>query len=434
MAPTRHENSLSYAQLLDAKDPLRTYRNHFHFPKPQGKDMIYFCGNSLGLQPKSVQALVQQELEDWANLGVEGHVKARNPWVTYHKLMTPALAALTGGYPHEVIAMNSLTANLHLMLNVFYRPGKKRFKIITEAGSFPSDIYALESQVRWHGLDPASCIIEVAPRTEEYLVRQEDLLEAIALHGSELCLVLIGGVHYYTGQAFDMKSITAAAHKAGAFAGFDLAHAIGNIPLSLHVWEVDFAIWCSYKYLNSGPGGVGGLFIHEHHGNNLKLPRLSGWWAQREEDRFLMPREFHPAMGAEGFQLSNAPVLSMAAHKASLDIFREAGMDAIVKKSRMLTGYLEYLITSCQLEGEGWETGTYRIKIITPEAPEARGAQLSVLVLNDGKKLFDLLTAEGFIVDWRSPAVIRLSPVPLYNTFEDVFKLSRILAAVCHHL
>jgi kynureninase len=431
----KFENSLEYARKLDAADPLKEYRDQFFIPQSEKGKVVYLCGNSLGLQPKSVSSFVRQELSDWATLGVEGHVKARNPWVTYHKMFSKPLAALTGAYPHEVVAMNSLTTNLHLMLSVFYRPDKTRFKIITEAGSFSSDIYALESQVKLHGLDPAQCIIEVAPRTEEYLIREEDILKAIATHGSQLCLVLIGGVNYYTGQAFDMKAITRAAHRAGAFAAFDLAHAIGNIALNLHLWEVDFAVWCSYKYLNSGPGGVGGLFIHEKHGRNKKFPRLAGWWANEEDSRFLMHREFMPAAGAEGFQLSNVPVLSMAAHKASLDIFESAGIKNIINKGRALTSYLEYLIkTHCHATTFETYNARYDISSITPENAEARGSQLSLYIAANGEKLYDRLMRDGFIVDWRSPSVIRITPVPLYNTFEEVYCLAKLLAGICCHI
>jgi kynureninase len=431
----KFHNSPEYAGMLDKADPLKEYRDHFHIPRLNGKEAIYLCGNSLGLQPKTVQNIVQQELQDWASMAVEGHVKARNPWVSYHKMFRAPLAALAGAYPHEVVAMNSLTANLHAMLSIFYRPGKGRFKIITEAGSFSSDLYALRSQVQLHGLDPDECIIEVGARTEEYLLHEEDILKTIHAHGPELSLVFLGGVNYYTGQAFDMKNIARAAHKAGAFVGFDLAHAIGNIPLNLHIWEVDFAVWCSYKYLNSGPGGVGGLYIHENYGRNKKLPRLAGWWGNREEDRFLMGKNFNPADGAEGFQLSNAPVLSMAAHKAALDIFDQAGIKNIVKKGRQLTSFLEYLITSqCTVTSGEEEDAFYEIKIITPSSEEARGSQLSILIMNNGKQLFESLLKEGFIVDWRSPSVIRVSPVPLYNTFEEVYKFSRLLAETCCHV
>lgn len=430
------ENNLKFAQSLDAADPLKNFHNQFHIPIINGKPSVYFCGNSLGLQPKETVSFIKQELDDWATLGVAGHVKARNPWVDYHKNLSSGLAMLTGAYPHEVVAMNSLTTNLHLMLSVFYRPGKNRYKIITEAGSFSSDIYALESQVKLHGLDPAQCIIEVAPRTEEYLIRQEDILKAIEVHGKELCLVLIGGVNYYTGQAFNMKTISEAAHKAGAFAGFDLAHAIGNITLNMHLWGADFAVWCSYKYLNSGPGGVGGLFIHEKHGKNKKIPRLAGWWGNEEKTKFLMQREFLPAEGAYGFQLSNAPVLSMAAQRASLNIFEQAGIKKIVNKGKQLTAYLEYLLsTECQDTSNSEESDKlYEIKIITPSKEDERGSQLSIHVSKKGQELYEALMKEGFIIDWRSPSVIRVTPVPLYNTYEEVFRFGKYMKEVCNYL
>ena len=430
----KFENSLEFAVSLDKSDPLRQYRDHFHLPEVSGKKGTYFCGNSLGLQPKSVLQYIQQELNDWASLGVEGHIEAKNPWVTYHKMFSHSLASLVGALPHEVVAMNTLTTNLHLMLSAFYRPSKTRFKIITEAGSFSSDIYALESQVLLKGLDPETTIIEVKPRTEEFIIHGEDILKAIDDCGDQLSLVLIGGVNYYTGQAFDMKTIAEAAHKAGAFVGFDLAHAIGNISLNLHLWEVDFAVWCTYKYLNSGPGGVGGLYIHEKFGKNPAFPRLTGWWAHREADRFQMPREFVPESGANGFQLSNAPVLSMAALRASMDIFDKAGIKNIIQKSQTLTAYLEYLIVNqCNIV-KPYKKNTYSIKIITPGEPGRRGAQLSVLILDNGRTLFEKLIRERYIVDWRSPDVIRVAPVPLYNTFQEVYHFAKLLSETCCHI
>jgi kynureninase len=426
------QNSLSFAQQLDAVDPLKNFRERFFIPKVNGKDSIYLCGNSLGLQPKSSSQLIEQELKDWAELGVEGHVHAKNPWLTYHKLLTKAAARIVGAKPIETVIANSLTANLHLMMVSFYHPTKQKFKIITEAGAFSSDMYALESQVRFHGLDPEKTIIELKPREKEYNLRHEDILASIEKNKKELALVMIGGVNYYTGQAFDINQITKAAHKAGAIAGFDLAHAAGNIELKLNAWKVDFAVWCTYKYLNSGPGGVGGLFVNEKYAVAKDIPRFAGWWGHNEKERFLMKKGFKPVAGAEGWQLSNAPVLSMASLKASLDLFQEAGMNAIVKKSKSLTGFLEHLIcTECRVRKT--EKVQHKIKIITPHKPEERGAQLSILIRKNGQALFKNLKDEGFIVDWRSPNVIRVAPVPLYNTFEEVYKFSLVLSKTCCH-
>jgi kynureninase len=429
---TIFQNSLSFAKQLDAADPLKNYRERFNIPRIDGKDAIYLCGNSLGLQPKTAKELVEQELNDWASMAVEGHLHAKNPWLTYHKLLTKSAAGIIGAKPIEVVIANSLTTNLHLMMVSFYRPTKQRFKIITETGAFSSDMYALESQVRYHGMDPEKTIIELKPREKEYTLRPEDIIECIKDHQKELALVMIGGVNYYTGQAFDIKKITSAAHKAGAIAGFDLAHAAGNIELKLHDWKVDFAVWCTYKYLNSGPGGVGGLFVNQKYATAKDLPRFAGWWGHNEKERFLMKKGFKPIPGAEGWQLSNAPVLAMALHKASLDIFDEAGMDTIIKKSINLTGFLEYLIcTECRAPKTG--STQHKIKIITPPNPVERGAQLSILIRKNGQELFKNLKNEGFIVDWRSPNVIRVAPIPLYNTFEEVYKFSTLLSKTCCH-
>jgi kynureninase len=373
-------------------------------------------------------------MKDWAELGVEGHIHAKHPWVGYHKIVTASAAKIVGALPSEVVVMNSLTVNLHLLMVSFYRPTKQRFKIIMEAGAFSSDMYAIESQLRFHGLDPDKAIIELKPREKEFTIRHEDILDAIDKNKKDLALVMIGGVNYYTGQAFDMKAITSAAHKAGALAGFDLAHAAGNIHLELHDWNADFAVWCTYKYLNSGPGGVGGAFIHQKHIRRKDVPRFAGWWGQQEKERFLMKKGFRPIPTAEGWQLSNAPILSMAAHKASLDIFEEAGIAAVIQKSRKLTAYLEYLIcTECRVLGAGEKKQMYNIKIITPKEIDQRGAQLSILIRKKGQELFKNLKREGFIVDWRSPNVIRVAPVPLYNTFEEVYRFSNLLAETCCH-
>ena len=428
-----YQNSLEFARKLDEQDPLKEFRHKFFIPPINGKDTIYLCGNSLGLQPKSVKETIEQELKDWAQLAVEAHEKAKNPWITYHRIITKETAKIVGAKPLEVVMMNSLTVNLHLMLTSFYRPDKKRYKIITEAGAFSSDQYAIESQAKLHGLDPKKAVIEIKPRKGEYTIRTKDILECIDKHRKELALVLFGGINYYTGQAFDMEAITKATHKAGAVAGFDLAHSAGNVLLKLHDWQVDFAVWCTYKYLNAGPGGVGGLFVHEKYANK-NLPRMAGWWGHNEQDRFMMKKGFKAMPGAEGWQLSNAPILSMAAYKASATIFAEAGMAKLVKKSRMLTGFMEYLITTeCKLPSAfNAEHEYYTIRIITPKQESERGCQLSILVGKNGEKLFNRLKKD-FVIDWRSPGVIRVAPVPLYNTFEDVYKFSKALTEVCCH-
>ncbi|HEU4469562.1 MAG TPA: kynureninase [Flavisolibacter sp.] len=413
----QYENSIEFARQLDQQDPLKTFRQQFHIPQHGGRDTIYFTGNSLGLQPKTVKACVEQELEDWARLGVKGHFGARNPWFSYHEIFPRQLSAIVGALPEEIVVMNQLTVNLHLLLTSFYRPGKKRFKIICEAKAFPSDQYAMESQVRLHGLHPEEAIVELSPRQGEYHIRTEDIEAAIQREGEATALVLIGGVNYYSGQVFDLESITAAAHAVGAYAGFDLAHAAGNVNLSLHDWQVDFACWCSYKYLNSGPGGVAGAFIHQKHIRDTTLPRLAGWWGYEKESRFKMQPGFKPIPTAEGWQLSNAPVLSMAAHKASLDIFEEAGMQRLTEKSRLLSGFLMHLLEGANEGGQG--SG---VEIITPRTVESRGCQVSMLMHKDGRKVFEALIAKGVVADWREPNVIRVAPVPLYNTFEDVWR------------
>lgn len=418
--------TFEYAKYLDDKDELKGFRKRFYMPVLKGEPLIYFCGNSLGLQPVNAKESFDAELEDWATLGVEAHFQGRNPWLHFHKRFSNSLAKITGAKNSEVVAMNSLTVNLHLMLTTFYRPTSKRFKIITEAGSFSSDIYALASQAKLHGRNPKKTIIALKPRKGEYTLRTEDIVKQIEKNKGSLALVMMGGVNYYTGQAFDMALISKAAHKVGAKAGFDLAHAIGNIPLDLHKWNVDFAVWCTYKYLNSGPGAVGGAFIHEKHAKNKNLPRLAGWWGEEEKDRFQMKPNFHPTPTAEGWQLSNAPIFNMLAHKASLEIFEEAGMKTLIKKSRLLTTFLEDLIkTQCRIE-----TG-YKIKIITPGSIDERGCQLSILVQKKGEELFQKITEAGFVADWRSPNVIRVAPVPLYNTFQEVYQFAEFLSECC---
>lgn len=415
-------NSPEYAQQQDQEDPLKDFRDKFYIPLINGKQSIYFTGNSLGLQPKTTQDYIYNELEDWANYGVEAHFHGRKPWLSYHELFPQQLAKIVGALPEEVVAMNQLTVNLHLLLTTFYRPAPQRFKIICEAKAFPSDQYALESQVRLHGFDPADGIIEVGPREGEHVISTEDILSVIESHGGTIAVVLFGGVNYYNGQVFDMAAITKAAHAAGAYCGFDLAHAAGNIELKMHDWDVDFACWCSYKYLNSGPGGVAGAFIHQRHIADTSLPRLAGWWGYEKSTRFNMEKGFKPILTAEGWQLSNAPVLSMAAHKASLDIFEEAGMERLIKKSRMLTGYLFYILNEINsLDGR------IKVEVITPDDENKRGCQVSMLMPERGKEIYNALKKNGVLSDWREPNVIRIAPVPLYNTFEDIYRFGEII-------
>jgi kynureninase len=418
----KFENTLEFARNSDERDTLNQFRQKFFIPQHDGHDCVYFTGNSLGLQPKSVSSYVQQELDDWARLGVEGHFDAKNPWLSYHEIFPKQLSTIVGCLPAEVVVMNSLTVNLHLLMVSFYRPTGKRYKIICEAKAFPSDQYALESQVRFHGFDPMTAIVEVRPREGEHALRTDDILSAIEEHGNQVALVMFGGVNYYSGQYFDIPAITAAAHKAGAYAGFDLAHAAGNVQLHLHDWEVDFGCWCSYKYLNSGPGGVAGLYIHQKHLTNKELPRFAGWWGYTKQTRFQMEKGFEAIPTAEGWQLSNAPVLSMAAHKASLDIFSEAGMARLCSKAILLTGYLLFITEEInKINGDRF------IEVITPGDEKERGCQLSMLVKQKGKEIFNELSRQGVITDWREPDVIRVAPVPLYNSFEDVWKFGEIV-------
>ena len=416
------QNSLEFALQFDKSDELSDYRQRFHIPTVNGKDALYFTGNSLGLQPKSVKSHLMQELDDWAKFGVEGHFEAKNPWVLYHKILSEPFARLVGAQPDEVVAMNGLSVNLHLMMVSFYQPKGKRTKIICEAKAFPSDQYMLESQVKSHGLNPEETIIEVSPREGEHCIRQEDILSCIEEVGDELALVFWGGVNYYTGQVFDMPKITEVAKGVGAFVGFDLAHGVGNVSLNLHDWGVDFACWCSYKYLNSGPGSVSGIFVHNKHENNKDLPRFAGWWGHDEERRFLMEKGFVPMKGAQGWQLSNAAVFSMAPCKASMDIFDEVGMPKLIEKSRKLTNFMEFVFNDISVRYDNCN-----FEIITPKEERYRGCQLSVLMHGQGKEMFDYITKEGVIADWREPNVIRLAPVPLYNSFEDIFKLGQII-------
>ncbi|HEY3405891.1 MAG TPA: kynureninase [Ohtaekwangia sp.] len=419
----KYENSLAFARKLDQLDPLKSFRSKFHIPRVKGKPALYFTGNSLGLQPRSTQKFLNEELKDWAELGVEGHLHSRRPWLYYHKFSKKALANIVGAKPVEVVAMNQLTINLHLMMVSFYRPTAERFKIITEGGAFPSDQYAFESQIKLHGLDPAEALVELIPRAGEYSLRTEDILHTIQQHKDQVALVILGGVQYYTGQFFDIKKITEAGHQAGAVVGFDLAHAVGNVLLNLHRDQVDFAVWCSYKYLNSGPGAIAGAFVHENHALRFDLPRLAGWWGHNEKERFQMKKGFKPMAGVDGWQLSNVPVLQSAAHLTSLEIFQEAGIKNLRRKSLLLTGYLEFLLHEIDPLKRHFE-------IITPSHPDERGCQLSILMKRNGKRVFDKLAKAGIIADWREPDVIRVAPVPLYNRFEDVFYLAGTLKKV----
>jgi kynureninase len=423
--PPPFEHSREFALKLDSQDALRSYRHQFHFPQHDGQEVRYFCGNSLGLQPKTVRDALLAELDHWATHGVEGHFRGEMPWMYYHKFLTEPSARLVGALPHEVVVMNTLTVNLHLMLVTFYRPTPERYKIIMEAGAFPSDQYALESQVRYHGFDPETAIIEIAPRDGEDTLRNEDILHVIETHGDQVATVLFSGVNYYTGQFYPLPEIAAAAHRVGAYVGFDLAHTAGNLPLQLHAWGADFAVWCSYKYLNSGPGGPSGAFVHERHANNPALPRFAGWWGHDESERFKMRKGFKPMYGAEGWQISNAQVLSFAAHLASLKIFDAAGMDALRAKSLQLTAYLEFILEAANTNGTLFQ-------IITPKSAAARGCQLSMLTDDSGKKLFDFLAQNGVIADWREPNVIRFAPVPLYNSYDDVWQLGDLIRQFYH--
>jgi kynureninase len=420
------KNTLAFAQQLDGQDALKHFRERFYIPLVNGKECIYFTGNSLGLQPKTTQDYVLNELEDWANYGVEGHFHARTPWVSYHEIFPEIVAEIVGAIPEEVVLMNQLTVNLHLLMVSFYKPTPQRYKIICEAKAFPSDQYAFQSQALLHGLNPADVIIEVSPKEGSAYIETADILEAIQQHGNETALVIFGGVNYYSGQVFDMATICKAAHAAGAFCGFDLAHAAGNIALELHDWQVDFACWCSYKYLNSGPGGVAGAFIHEKHLSNTSITRLAGWWGHDKESRFKMDKTFQPIPTAEGWQLSNAPVLSMAAHKASLDIFKEASIHNLVQKGKQLSAYLLFVLNEINAS-----VPEKIIEVITPTNENERGCQVSLLMLKDGRKIFDALMQQGVIADWREPNVIRIAPVPLYNRFEDIYHFGQIIKKEC---
>lgn len=421
------EASLAFAKKMDEQDTLKSFREAYLFPQHNGEKAIYFCGNSLGLQPKGVKEAISFELSRWQELGVEGHFNGSPRWIDYHKALEPQSAHVVGAKNEEVIVMNTLTVNLHLMMVSFYRPTTSRFKIIMESGAFPSDQYAVQSQVKHHGFNPETAIVEVTPRPGEETLRTEDIVKVIEDNGQETALVLFGGINYYTGQFFDLKAVTAAAHKVGAFAGFDLAHAAGNIDLKMHDWGADFAVWCTYKYMNSGPGGPSGAFIHERHIANEDLNRFAGWWGHDNEARFLMRKDFVPIKTAEGWQLSNAPIMAFVPLKVSIDLFQQATMPALREKSKKLTAYLEFLIDELNKKGSNY-------RFITPREPDARGAQLSFYVEKGGKELFNYVTKNGVICDWREDnlsnsggGVIRIAPTPMYNTFEEVYRFVALL-------
>ncbi|WP_310555953.1 kynureninase [Flavobacterium sp.] len=416
------QNTLQFAQQLDTQDELSNYRNEFIFPQHNGKNVIYFTGNSLGLQPKSAKTYVDEVMSDWANLAVEGHFYSQKPWWDYHERFANPLSKIVGAKPSEVTVMNTLTVNLHLLMVSFYRPTQTRYKIICEEKAFPSDQYMFQSQVAFHGYKPEDAIVEIKRRDGEHNIRLEDILAKIEEVGSELALVLIGGVNYYTGQVFDIKTITQAGHKVGAKVGWDLAHAAGNIHLELHDWNIDFAAWCSYKYMNSGPGNASACFIHEKHHTNSELPRFAGWWGHNKERRFKMEQDFDPVQGADGWQVSNLPILSLAPYLASVEMFAEVGMEKLIQKRNKITAYLEFILQEIDKEISGSE-----FEIITPKNQEERACQLSVFFHGQGRSLFEYLMQNGVVTDWREPNVIRFAPVPLYCSFEDMYNFGQIL-------
>ena len=420
-----HQFSLSYAKESDNNDSLKLFRNKFYIPYLNNKQAIYFLGNSLGLQPKTTQDYVVDIMEDWASYGVEGFFIGDNPWLAYHKPMMQTLGNIVGALPAELVVMNHLTVNLHLMMISFYNPTPERYKIICEAKAFPSDQYAFESQVKLRGFNPADAIIEVHPQPDTELITTEDILKTIEENKDSTALVLFSGVNYYTGQVFDIKAITDAAHQADAYAGFDLAHAAGNIKLQLHDHEVDFACWCSYKYLNSGPGAIAGAFVHEKHLHNKTLQRLNGWWGNDGSNRFKMEKTFTPYPTAEAWQLSTAPMMLMAAHKAALDIFEEVGFENLLAKQKKMSAYVFELLNEIN-------DGDKYFSILTPQSPADRGCQVSIAMHKNGKQLFEGLTKNGIMTDWREPNVIRIAPVPLYNTFEEIFLFEEVLKKLLH--
>jgi kynureninase len=416
-----------FAIAMDERDPLKEFRGRFFLPKIEGRDCVYLCGHSLGLQPRTAAAYIEQELEDWARLGVEGHFRAKDPWMPYHRLLTEQTAELVGAQPLEVVVMNSLTVNLHLMMASFYRPTRERNKIVVELGAFPSDQYAVQSQIRFHGFDPTTSLIELTPRSGESCLRDEDIDSLIERAGDEIALIMLGGVNYGTGQAFDMARITRLGHARGCLVGFDLAHAAGNLHLKLHEWGPDFAVWCSYKYLNGGPGCVAGCFVHERHGQAWDLPRFAGWWGHDEKSRFEMGPDFRAMPGADGWQLSNPSIVSLAVLRASMAIFHDAGIERLRAKSVSLTGYLEFLLKQLLMNGKVLE----KFSIITPAESNRRGAQISIRVPKAGRALCEGLAREGIVGDWREPDTFRVAPVPLYNSYQDVFRfVGRFAAAI----
>jgi kynureninase len=415
------EATLKYARKQDKQDPLRKLRKQFYYPRHSGKKAIYFCGNSLGLLSKKIPGAIEQELKDWKTMAVGGYMNAKNPWLNYQHYFARPMSKIMGCKKAEITVMNTLTVNLHLLLLSFYKPTTTRYKIIMEAGAFPSDQYAVETQVKFYGYNPDDAIIEIKPRDGEKLLRTDDIIKIVEENGDSIAVLLLGGINYYTGQLYDIKSITAATQKIGAIAGFDLAHVAGNVPMHLHDWNVDFAVWCSYKYLNGGPGAVGGVYIHERYANNIEYRRMAGWWGNDEKTRFKMEKGFIPQMGAGGWQVSTAQVFNMVSLKASLELFDKAGIDAIRAKSILLTGYLAFLLN--QLKNISFE-------IITPTKAKDRGAQLSLFFNQRGKEIHQQLTNNGVIVDYREPGVIRVAPAPLYNSFEEVYRFYEILSKI----
>jgi kynureninase len=416
------QDGADFAAAMDARDSLSHFRERFHFPKSKiGEDCLYLCGHSLGLQPKTAASYIDQALRDWAHFGVEGHFHADNPWMPYHRLLTQQTAALVGAEPLEVVVMNSLTVNLHLMMTSFYRPTAQRHKIVIERGAFPSDQYAVQSQIRYHGFHPTSSLLELTPRDGEVCMRDDDIESLIDREGDSIALILLGGVNYVTGQLFDMEEITKCGHRKGCVVGFDLAHAAGNIPLRTHDWGADFAVWCSYKYLNGGPGCVGGCFVHARHARAWDLPRFAGWWGHDEKTRFQMGPNFHPIPGAEGWQLSNPPIMALAPLRASMEIFAEAGIERLRAKSVTLTAYMEFLLA---------QFDSRKFSVITPREEARRGAQLSIRLSDHGRELCDQLAAAGVIGDWREPDTFRIAAVPLYNSFQDVYRFVQRFSAV----
>ncbi|MEO0506109.1 MAG: kynureninase [Bacteroidota bacterium] len=415
-----YQNTLEFAQSLDKKDPLRKYREEFHFPQHEGRDVIYFTGNSLGLQPKSAQKYVDDVMKDWKEMAVEGHFYADKPWWDYHERLAAGMGKILGAKPEEISIMNTLTVNLHLLMVSFYRPTAKRFKILCEEKAFPSDQYMLKSQLRFHGLDPEKALIEVKKPEGKHAWETQDILDAIQTNADEIALVLIGGVNYYNGQVLDMQAITQAGKAAGAMVGWDLAHAAGNVAMSLHDWDVDFAAWCSYKYLNSGPGNASGIFVNEKYLNQKDIPRFEGWWGTKKETRFLMEPEFDPIHTADAWQLSNPPILSLAPYLASLELFDAVGMPTLIEKQQKLVSFLEHVLHDIDAQVAS------RFEIITPKD---RGCQLSVFLHGEGRALFDFLMSHGVITDWREPNVIRLAPAPFYCSFEDMYRFGQVLKA-----